>query len=472
MRPTIAPRGSTIGAAMQLKAPVRGKEMFAPIDGRRRLHRKRKTERIGAARVLAPHAAGNDVAPRRAVGERLIAQRIEHHAFRIGEGDHEIRAGDLRVKRLHFGERQAAQRLESLALARDLRKRRDDRSAAASMDRGRARHNAASSRRSRRGSRLRERAGHARAPAAHGRSASRSAWNCPSFPGRWREWRLAEDVQFLNASRRRLFRGSTAALSQATEIPDDPLRRRACAGRSVKARERRCKGGSSMKAQVLQKYDDALTAKQWVAEEKVADPKMEKSTDVIVRIGGAGVCRTDLHIIEGVWRPFTDPTGDKLLPLIMGHENAGWVEEVGKEVEGIKVGDPVIVHPKITGGTCLACRRGFDMHGPGKFPGPRLQRRLCRVSLHLRAQHRAAAEDARAEGGRPLRRRRPHRLSRGEEGDAPAAARARAASSSAPAVSAISACSACARCARPTSSSSTSPTLRWSSPRSSAPTSS
>ena len=45
------------------------------------------------------------------------------------------------------------------------------------------------------------------------------------------------------------------------------------------------------------------------------------------------------------------------------------VEAIGKEVEGIKVGDPVIVHPKISGGTCLACRRGFDMHGPGKFPG-------------------------------------------------------------------------------------------------------
>jgi NAD+-dependent secondary alcohol dehydrogenase Adh1 len=124
-----------------------------------------------------------------------------------------------------------------------------------------------------------------------------------------------------------------------------------------------------MKAQVLKRYDDPLTAKEWVSEEKVADPKIEKATDVIVRIGGAGVCRTDLHIIEGVWRPYTDPTGDKLLPLIMGHENAGWVEAVGKEVEGIKVGDPVIAHPKITGGTCLACRRGFDMHGPGKFPG-------------------------------------------------------------------------------------------------------
>ena len=124
-----------------------------------------------------------------------------------------------------------------------------------------------------------------------------------------------------------------------------------------------------MKAQVLKNYDTSLTADLWVAEENVPDPKIVKSTDVIVRIGGAGVCRTDLHIIEGVWKPHMDPTGDQLLPLIMGHENAGWIEEVGKEVEGLKKGDPVIVHPKITGGTCLACRRGFDMHGAGSFPG-------------------------------------------------------------------------------------------------------
>lgn len=124
-----------------------------------------------------------------------------------------------------------------------------------------------------------------------------------------------------------------------------------------------------MKAQVLKRYDDDLTAAQWVSYENVPDPKLERSTDVIVRIGGAGVCRTDLHIIEGVWRPHMDPTGEKLLPLIMGHENAGWIEDVGKEVEGLKKGDPVIVHPKITNGTCLACRRGHDMHGAGKFPG-------------------------------------------------------------------------------------------------------
>ena len=123
-----------------------------------------------------------------------------------------------------------------------------------------------------------------------------------------------------------------------------------------------------MKAQVLKSYDDDLAASSWVEMENVPDPKIEKASDVIVRIGGAGVCRTDLHIIEGVWREAMD-ADRKLLPLIMGHENAGWIEDVGSEVEGLKKGDPVIVHPKITGGTCLACRRGHDMHGEGSFPG-------------------------------------------------------------------------------------------------------
>ena len=124
-----------------------------------------------------------------------------------------------------------------------------------------------------------------------------------------------------------------------------------------------------MKAQVLRKYDDDLTASSWVSYEDVPDPVIAKSSDVIVRIGGAGVCRTDLHVIEGVWRPHMDPTGSELLPFILGHENAGWIEEIGPEVEGLKIGDPVIVHPKISNGTCIACRRGQDMHGEGTFPG-------------------------------------------------------------------------------------------------------
>ena len=124
-----------------------------------------------------------------------------------------------------------------------------------------------------------------------------------------------------------------------------------------------------MKAQVLHKYDDDLTAPSWVDYIDVPDPVISKGSDVIVRIGGAGVCRTDLHVIEGIWRPHMDPSGNALLPLILGHENAGWVEDVGPEVEGLKKGDPVIIHPKISNGTCIACRRGQDMHGEGTFPG-------------------------------------------------------------------------------------------------------
>ena len=57
-----------------------------------------------------------------------------------------------------------------------------------------------------------------------------------------------------------------------------------------------------MKAQVLSIYDPEMKQDEWVKEIEMPDPKLEKSSDVIVKIGAAGVCRTDLHIIEGVWK--------------------------------------------------------------------------------------------------------------------------------------------------------------------------
>ena len=56
-----------------------------------------------------------------------------------------------------------------------------------------------------------------------------------------------------------------------------------------------------MKAQVLHKYDPEMKEGTWVTNQEMPDPKIEKASDVIVKIGAAGVCRTDLHIIEGVW---------------------------------------------------------------------------------------------------------------------------------------------------------------------------
>src|ERR671914_2036629 len=120
-----------------------------------------------------------------------------------------------------------------------------------------------------------------------------------------------------------------------------------------------------MKAARLYEYDEHIGTEPLKLEE-VEEPKAEGPLDVIVRIGGAGLCRTDLHIIEGQWAPLTGIE----LPYTLGHENAGWVEEVGSAVSHVEVGDTVILHPLITCGLCRACRAGNDMHcANGAFPG-------------------------------------------------------------------------------------------------------
>jgi NAD+-dependent secondary alcohol dehydrogenase Adh1 len=98
----------------------------------------------------------------------------------------------------------------------------------------------------------------------------------------------------------------------------------------------------------------------------IPEPKISGPLDVIVKIGGAGVCRTDLHIIEGQWEAAMNPS----LPYVLGHENAGWVHEVGSAVTNVAPGDTVILHPTPTCGLCHACRAGNDMHCENSsFPG-------------------------------------------------------------------------------------------------------
>ena len=63
--------------------------------------------------------------------------------------------------------------------------------------------------------------------------------------------------------------------------------------------------------------------------ERVPEPTVSGPLDVIVRIGGAGLCRTDLHIVEGQWRDKSNVA----LPYTLGYENAGWVHAVGPAVE-------------------------------------------------------------------------------------------------------------------------------------------
>src|ERR1700761_1241221 len=100
--------------------------------------------------------------------------------------------------------------------------------------------------------------------------------------------------------------------------------------------------------------------------DEVPEPVAKGPFDVVVRIGGAGVCRTDLHIMEGQW----DAAMQTPLPYTIGHENAGWVQEGGAAVTNVAVGDTVILHPTPTCGLCRACRAGDDMHCDNStFPG-------------------------------------------------------------------------------------------------------
>ena len=110
----------------------------------------------------------------------------------------------------------------------------------------------------------------------------------------------------------------------------------------------------------LHEYHEKLVVEQ------IAEPEITGPFDVIVRLGGAGLCRTDLHVQEGQWAEKSQVA----LPYTPGHENAGWVHEIGSAVTNVAVGDTVIMHPIMTCGLCRACRAGDDVHCENsQFPG-------------------------------------------------------------------------------------------------------
>jgi propanol-preferring alcohol dehydrogenase len=84
---------------------------------------------------------------------------------------------------------------------------------------------------------------------------------------------------------------------------------------------------------------------------------------VLIRVGGAGACHSDLHIMEA-------PAGTPSLPLpfTLGHENAGWVEKLGPGATGFAVGDPVLVYGPWGCGICANCRVGMENYcqNPGQ----------------------------------------------------------------------------------------------------------
>lgn len=94
-----------------------------------------------------------------------------------------------------------------------------------------------------------------------------------------------------------------------------------------------------------------------VAVQDVPDAKVERSTDILVRVTTAAICGTDIHIMHGTFPGVAPGT-------IMGHEFMGVVEDVGSDVTLFKLGDRVAAPPAIWCGLCPACKKGEVQNCP------------------------------------------------------------------------------------------------------------
>jgi threonine dehydrogenase-like Zn-dependent dehydrogenase len=99
-----------------------------------------------------------------------------------------------------------------------------------------------------------------------------------------------------------------------------------------------------MRALVRHK-DDVFLETDWPT------PAPEKGDDVVIRVRIAGLCRTDLYVVDQ-----SLPTS---VPLVLGHEFSGTVEALGPDVEGLARGDNVTARPLVPCGACALCRAGW-----------------------------------------------------------------------------------------------------------------
>jgi propanol-preferring alcohol dehydrogenase len=105
-----------------------------------------------------------------------------------------------------------------------------------------------------------------------------------------------------------------------------------------------------------------LTAPHTAELRTIAQPEPAPG-DVLVRVGAAGACHSDLHIIDA-----PDALGMPM-PLTLGHENAGWVEALGPGVSGFERGEAVAIYGIIGCGRCVACLAGRDNACRNVAPG-------------------------------------------------------------------------------------------------------
>src|SRR5262249_38702327 len=109
---------------------------------------------------------------------------------------------------------------------------------------------------------------------------------------------------------------------------------------------------------VQESHMKAFQLTKWQAEPEVREVPVPEPQpgEVLVKIGGAGACHSDLHLMESPGNPMWR------LPFTLGHENAGWVERTGAGVSGLRAGDPVLVYCIWGCGACGNCRADLEQY--------------------------------------------------------------------------------------------------------------
>src|SRR5262249_14873051 len=101
-----------------------------------------------------------------------------------------------------------------------------------------------------------------------------------------------------------------------------------------------------------------------VSVKDVPDARIERPTDVLVRVTTTHICGSDLHMYEG--------RTDFELGRVIGHESLGEVVEVGAAVDRVQIGDIVCIPFNVACGFCANCERGLTAYCQTTNPDPRV----------------------------------------------------------------------------------------------------
>ena len=112
----------------------------------------------------------------------------------------------------------------------------------------------------------------------------------------------------------------------------------------------------------------ALRLTDWKTDPELVEvPKPTPGpAEVVVKIGGAGACHSDLHLMHD-FEPGMMPWK---MPFTLGHENAGWVDSVGAGVTSVSEGDAVAVYGAWGCGKCGRCEQGFEDYCENQAEAP------------------------------------------------------------------------------------------------------